>query len=477
MAYFGRGLESDRNRVVKSALCGGDTGLFRTKGALMGQITTLSDVMRLLRRRLWLIVLVVAVGLPAAVFYALSRPQLFEATAVIQIEAPQVAATSVTQPAQALQGDTQLDLIQQKLMSRDVLTGIIAKFGLYPGDMPLVQQVALLRGSVAITKLVDPAQAFQPNAQPSGLVITVRLPVAQQAADVANEFLADILAAAQSRSEDRASRTLAFFEAEEARVSAEIDASEAEFARFKESNGASLPDGVIGLRDQQSRLVQSRIALDQQIIELQTNADRLRDDEVTRQNTLLEQQRGLIDQNIATLQAALDAAPEVQRQYSAFDRKLGQLQEEFRVITTRRTEAAMNQLLETQDQSARFEVLETAIVPEYSVSASRRKLAVVGAVLSGMLALALAFAVDMLNPAIRTAAQLERQLGVQAVIVVPHLTSRNTRRTKWLGRLALLAAVVAAGAIALRGRFGAVLDNLPLQHRATVRVVIPSRSQ
>lgn len=437
----------------------------------MAQISTLSDVTRLLRRRAWLIVLVLMIGVPAAVLYALSRPQLFEATAVIQIEAPQVAATSVTQPAPVSQADTQLDLIQQKLMSRDVLTGIIRKFGIFPADVPLIQQVALLRGAVTITKLIDPAQAFQPNAQPSGLTITVRLPVAQQAADVANEFLAGILAEAQSRSQDRASRTLAFFEAEEARVSAQIDAAEAEFARFKEANGASLPDGMTGQRDQQSRLVQSRIALDQQIIELQTNADRLRQEEVTRQNTLLEQQRDLIDQNIATIQTALDAAPEVQRQYSAFDRQLGQLQEEFRVITTRRTEAAMNQLLETQDQAARFEVLETAIPPDYSVSASRKKLALAGAVFSGLLALGLAFGVEMLNPAIRTAAQLERQLGVQAVIVIPHLTNRRTIRYRWLGRLALLAAIVAAVALALRDRFGAVLDNLPFLQRTAVPVV------
>ncbi len=441
----------------------------------MGQISTLSDVFGLLRRRAWLIVLILMIGVPAAILYALGQPQLFEATAVIQIEAPQVAATSATQPAPVQQGDIQLDLIQQKLMSRDVLTGIIEKFGMFPADMPLTVQVAQLRGAVTITKLVDPAQAFQPNVQPSGLSITVRLANAQQAADVANEFLADILEEAQSRSQDRATRTLQFFEAEEARVSAEIDAAETAFARFKEANGASLPDGVIGQRDQQSRLVESRIALDQQIIELQTANDRFREEEVARQKDLLEQQRNLIDQNIANIQAALDAAPEVQRQFSGFDRQLSQLQEESRVITTRRTEAAMNQLLETQDQAARFEVLETAIVPEFSVSASRRKVAMAGAVFSGLVAFGLAFAVEMMNPAIRTAAQLERQLGVQAVVVIPHLTNRNTARNRRLGWIAILLALGGGAVLAFWGRFGAVLDNLPFQQRAAIPVVARRR--
>ncbi len=437
----------------------------------MGQISTLSDVVGVLRRRAWLIVLVLMIGVQAAVLYALGRPQLFEATAVIQIEAPQIAATSATQTAPAPQGNAQLDLIQQKLMSRDVLTGIIRKFGIFPAEMPVVEQVALLRGAVTITKLVDPAQAFLPNVQPSGLVITVRLTDAQQAADVANEFLADILAEAQSRSLDRTTRTLQFFEAEEARVSAQIDATESEFARFKEANGASLPDGIIGLRDQQSQLVQSRIALDQQIIELQTNSDRVREDEVARQRSLLEQQRNLIEQNIAAIQSALDAAPEVQRQFSSFDRALEQLQEEYRVITTSRTEAAMNQLLETQDQAARFEVLETAAVPEYSVSASRKKLAVAGALLSGITALALAFGIELLNPAIRTAAQLERQLGVQAVIVIPHLTNRKTARYRFVGRLALLAGMVGAAVIVWQSWLATIMNTLVAVRRPVVPLV------
>ncbi len=441
----------------------------------MGQIASVSDVIGLLRRRAWLIVLVLMIGIPAAYLLALRRPQLFEATAVIQIEAPQIATATSAAAAAPSEADSQLDLIQQKLMSRDSLIAVIEKFALYPAEMSLTEKVAQMRQAVTITKLVDPAQAWQPSAQASGLAITVRLADAQQAADVANDFLAMILAEAQARSEGRATRTLEFFAAEEARVSAEIAAVEADFAHFQEANGASLPDGLIGQRDQQSRLVESRIALDQQIIILQTNSDRQRADEVARQNNLLEQQRDLINQNIAVIQAALDAAPEVQRQYSAFDRQSDQLKEEYRVITSRRTEAAMNQLLETQDQAARYEVLETAIVPEFSVSASRRKVAMAGAVLTGFVALGLAFVAEMLNPVIRTAAQLERQLGVQAVIVVPHLTTRRQARYRKMGKFGLLLALIGGLFLGLRGRIGAIFNALPFQQRTAVPVMTGRR--
>jgi len=433
-----------------------------------------SNIIALLRRRGWIIALVLILGLPAVVLYALSRPLLFEATAVIQIESPQVTPT-LTGAATATPTQNRLELIEQKLMSRDSLVVMINEFGLFPPvageEVSLTEQVSTLRESVSIIKLVDPTQSWRPDVQPSGLAITVRLGDPQQAADVANAFLANILNEAQSRSEGRAARTLDFFVAEEARVGAEIAALETSFARFKEQNAAALPGGLESQRTQMLRLVELRIAMDQQIIVLQTNSDRLRVEEVTRQTTLLEQQRALIAQNIAAIQTALDAAPEVERQFSAFERELAQLQEEFRMVTTRRSEAAMNQLLESQDQSERFEVLETALLPEFPVSASRRKLAAAGGVVVGIVALALALAVEFLNPAIRTAAQLERQLGVQPVVVIPVLRTVETlrrRRLLWLsGMFALLAALV----LGLRGRWSNLPDSLPFLQRSPIPVL------
>jgi ferric-dicitrate binding protein FerR (iron transport regulator) len=60
-----------------------------------------------------------------------------------------------------------------------------------------------------------------------------------------------------------------------------------------------------------------------------------------------------------------------------------------------------------------------------------------------MLAAGLALALEFLNPAIRTADQLERQLGVQPVIVVPRLQSRRTRRRRRRGLVALVLGMAA----------------------------------
>ena len=441
----------------------------------MGHLVSPRALLRVIWRRMLVILLIVAIGFPLSVWFALSRPKLFEATAVIQIEAPEVAEQLAGQ-AMLVNSNAQLDLIQQKLMSRDNMIAVIDRFGLFEGDMPLTEKVFLLRESVTIIELVDPTQSWRPDVQASGLVITVRLDDAQKAADVANDFLDSILSEAQARSEGRAARTLDFFVAEEARVSTEISQIEAIIAEFKQVNIDSLPDNIASQRERLTRLTDSRIALDQQLIELQTQSDRLREDELQRQIALLEQQRSLIGENIARIEASIAAAPVIERRLSALNRQLEQLGTEYELVTQRRTEAAMTQLLEEQDQAERFEVLETAIPPEYPVSASRRKIAMAGGAATVVIAFVAAILLELSSGKIRTAAQLERQLGVRPVIIIPNLTTREARRQK---RIALVAALIAlVGVIwALVRRFGSeIIALLPLQRVAdAVRLPLTRR--
>lgn len=428
----------------------------------MGHLVSPRALLRVIWRRLLVIILILAIGMASSVWFALSRPKLFEATAVIQIEAPEVAEQLAGQ-AMMVNSNSQLDLIQQKLMSRDNMVAVIDRFGLFPGDMPLTEKVFLLRESITIIELVDPTQSWRPDVQPSGLVITVRLDDAQLAADVANDFLNSILTEAQSRSEGRAARTLAFFVSEEARVSEEISQVEAIIAEFKGVNLDSLPDNIASQRERLTRLTDTQIALDQQLIELQTQSDRLREDELERQVALLEQQRSLIAENIARIEEAIAAAPIIERRLSALNRQLEQLNTEYEVVTQRRTEAAMTQLLEEQDQAERFEVLETAIPPEYPVSASRRKIALAGGVATVVFALAAAMLLELSSGKIRTAAQLERQLGVRPVIIIPNLTTRRAKRNRLLKLGAFLIALLGLVWVLIR-RFGVELwSMLPIQ--------------
>lgn len=420
----------------------------------MGSITSPRDALRILIRRSWIIALILVIGLPAALVFALSQPRVYEATAVVQIESAQVVERLTTQsgaPARTINPTNELDLIEQQLMSRDSILEIVRRFDLFAAAPTQAERVGLMREAVEITQLIDEAQAWRADVHPSGLIITVRLGEADAAADVANAFLERVLEAGRERTSGRTERTLEFLVSEEERLTAEIEALEAAYSQFRQENSDALPDAIDSQRTQRSRLEESRITIEEQLIELESGGDRMLAETLERQRALLGQRLDLTDEAIAEIEATLAAAPEVERQLNVYDRRLGQLQGELSVITDRRAQAAMNQLLESRNQAERFEVLESAIPADYPVSASRRKMAMAGGVLVVFLALGAALALEILDGRLRTPEDLERELGVQPVVAIPNLRSQGEQRRGrllWIGGITL---AVIAGVAALRG--------------------------
>jgi uncharacterized protein involved in exopolysaccharide biosynthesis len=429
----------------------------------MAQMNNVSEVLNAFRRRVGLITFILVVGFLASIIFALSMPKLYQATAVVQIETPQISIIPGPGSAStdAANSDNRLALIEQKVMARDHLEALIAEFALFADfpDMSMAEKVAILRQGTKIQELIAPADRLRPGVQPSGLIITVRLGYAQQAADVANRLLENVLEEGRARRSGRSSRTLAFFEAEEARVNGGISQLDGDIATFKQRHAESLPSGLGLQRDQLAILREAQLALEQQLIELETNRDRLRADELTRQSELLRQQSGLIGERIALVQTYIDAAPQVERELSQLERALGQLQDELRVITARRADAAMTQAIQSRDQFERFEVLETALVPEYPISVSRKKVAAAGGLLAIMVAFGIAFALEWTSPILRTSAQIEREFGLRPVISIPPLKTKWQRRRKYLAWVAAIVAAMTALIALLRGWLGRLAND------------------
>lgn len=164
---------------------------------------------------------------------------------------------------------------------------------------------------------------------------------------------------------------------------------------------------------------------------------------LTGQIALLEDQRAVLAGRRAALEASIQETPQVEMALNAFERRHRELQDQYSVITRKRAEAETGEKLEVNQQSERFEVVENALVPEQPVEPNRKKIVVLGSGASLGIALGLVFLLEMLNPAIRSTAQMERQLGVRPVISIPYVRSSGERRRR---RLLWGLALVALGA-------------------------------
>ena len=423
----------------------------------MSQFQTPEDVIALLRRRIWVILAVVCLGCFGAVSFALSRDKVYEAVAVAEIEDAQVVDAPSNPRMTQSQPGRQVQLIEQRIMARDNLLAVMQKYDLFNDDpeMSVVERVYNMRQSARVDQVRGNAQPWQTDIPPSAITITVRLSDPQAAADVANELLTSVITQTEEQTRARVDAALSFFDDEVARLSAEIEEAEAELADFKRQNTDALPEAVASLRDQLGTLSDTKLELQQEVISLRNSSARQRENVLENQIGLLTDQIAAVDDRIAEIEVSLARAPEVERALSSLDRELETLQERYSSATRRRADAEMEALLDAQQKSDRMRVLERAIPPELPISTSRTKIAAAGGVASVILAVAIALALEFLNPAIRTGEQLERRLGIRPVVTIPMVRSRRDRRKMrmaWIAGGVALLALIAAAVAALGSR-------------------------
>ena len=394
----------------------------------MAQIDSVGQAIKAIRRRAIMVSVIIVLGTLASVWFAMSKQRVYEASSSIQIEMPQIAMAPGSGAGSQI--ENRIRLIEQKLLSRETMIELADRHGLLrPEDgFSESMRVDMLRDSIVIQRLVDPAQSWRTDLAPTGMRFVVMLGDPVIAAAVANDLLDLVMREGRDRATTRADNTLSFFLSEEARVREEIAQVEAQIAELKSERSGALPEAAGARTDRLAMLREAQLELEQQIIGFETGRDRLRDEEARRQAVLLEQQALLLEDRIAEVQALIDAAPEVERELNMLERNRARLQDEFTAVTTRRADAAMSQVLENTDQSERFEVLETALVPDVPISTSRRELVLSGVIASVIMALGLALGLEWMSPYLRTSAQIERTLGIRPVVVIPDLRIPRARR-------------------------------------------------
>jgi uncharacterized protein involved in exopolysaccharide biosynthesis len=401
----------------------------------MGPIQTLDDLISLMRRRFRLILLIGLIGTVLGVIYAKTRPDVFEAAAVIQVELPIVteAGQAVATPVNALQ---LMQVIEQRLTTRDNILALIDRHGLFD-DAPatsLEDRVAVIRGAIRFQSVSTASGGGL-----SAMILAAQAGKAEEAAAVANDLAQSVLDMGAADKRATADASFSFFKEEESRIWADINALEAQIAQYRETNRDNLPGVRENRQDEAAQLDTALREIDQELAGLQDEdsrirasgtlraTDRRRLDEITQRQSVLTAQRAPLLARKTELRATLGNGAEIDRALSAYDRELRQLQEQYTVISTRLAEAETAQRLAERRQTERFALLERAITPEYPIGSGNRKKAIVAAIASFLVGLIVAFVLDLIKPVIRSSAQLERELNLRPIVAIPALPNKSRR--------------------------------------------------
>ncbi|MEH6646343.1 DUF874 domain-containing protein [Sulfitobacter sp.] len=408
----------------------------------MSPIYTWQDFLDMTRRRLGVIAFVIIAGCFASLYWAMSYVHQYQSSEVIQIEQPKIIddlARSTVEGSSA----RRLQLIQQQLMARASLQSIIEKYDIYANLTALKpsEKVQLLRQAVTINGVAAARDGSSDDGAISVLTITALMEKAELARDVAHEFAEQTRALTAAQRRDQTVQTLAFFQQQEQVVLENIASLEAELETYRTENDLIIGGGVEFRLSEIAQLNEAILDLDREIIS--TQLARTQIDRTTRASTVereereldtqlqtLAQQRTLLDQRRSALRATIQGSPEIQRTLADFDRRMEQLRTQLEVIATRRNQAQVGFNLEVGAQGERLTTIEEAQVPDFPVTMSKKKRAIIGAMGATGLAFVIAWLLELRRPVIRSARQMERETGILPVVAIPELAPKY-QSSKW----------------------------------------------
>ncbi|WP_171236716.1 lipopolysaccharide biosynthesis [Ruegeria sp. HKCCA6837] len=312
---------------------------------------------------------------------AMTLPPTYVSQMRLIVESPRIAgnlaaSTVTTTPFE------QLQIVEQRLLTRPVLLDIARKFEVLPDATP-DQMVTELR-------IKTNTRISSGRGQANLMTITFEGRSGKIAAGVLNEYLTEILKLDVSYRKERASDTLEFFEQEVDRLGAELDRRSSRILEFQNENSGALPASLQFRMAQQGALQTSLQQTDQQIFSLQTQREKLLEhynttgqigtvgqqpqtqaqqqlrqlrnqldnklgvySESSPQIKLLRAQVARLEEVVATEQASNTTASSAQTGNSTLDLQLAQFDSQIAALEDQRavTEESLNKVTLTIDQT------------------------------------------------------------------------------------------------------------------------------
>lgn len=203
---------------------------------------SLNDYVTILRRRAWLMALTFLTVLAVALVVAIALKPIYRSSGTILVES-QTVSPDVVQASPSGFVDEQIEVIKQRVLTRENLLKIIEKYRLYREDdhsLTVSEKVEFMRAKVTLEPLRSSAQGRR-NAVTIAFQLSFEGRTPEIAHGVANDLVTLFLNEnVRSRSE-RASEATDFLTSEADRIKKELDGYENQIAEYKQRHGDALP--------------------------------------------------------------------------------------------------------------------------------------------------------------------------------------------------------------------------------------------
>lgn len=205
---------------------------------------TLNDYAMIVRRRAGQIIATFVVVFLIALAIAIAVPPLYQSTGTIVVESQQIPLDLVPATASAL-ADERIQLIKQRVMTRENLSRIIEKYGLFveqKDSMTASQIIDEMRDRVGIELISADLGGRRRGQATIAFKLSFEHRSPNTAHRVANELVTLFLQENAKARTERATETTAFLTQEADKLKLELEALENQLASYKQQYGNALPE-------------------------------------------------------------------------------------------------------------------------------------------------------------------------------------------------------------------------------------------
>ena len=386
---------------------------------------------------------------------AIQRP-IYRAEGKILVESPEIPPELV-RPTVMEVADARIQVIHQRIMTRDNLMEVMNKYKLFPRErtsMSGTELLDLMRSRVEI-KPVE-ADLQRSNTPAIAFTLSFDYEVPDLARRVANDFLTAILSEDASSRTNSAAETTKFLEREVKRLEQEHDSVIAQIENIKrhppdpeDTASEELKTKTKTLAELEATLVQKSSVYSDEYPEVKS----LKKKVAALKRAIAEIPVKTRVVNASTSNDAVSAALLV-RQETDLGRSL---EETNRKLTA----ARLGESMERGQQAERLQVIEQPSLPQKPVKPKRSKWFAVAFALAALTGAGCVGAAEMLDRRIRGSRELIRIVDRDLIVTLPYLSTPGEERRKRRNVILICLVLVAAfaGAIAAAIILGISVDS------------------
>jgi uncharacterized protein involved in exopolysaccharide biosynthesis len=343
-----------------------------------------------------------------------------------------------------------VQLIQQRIMTRENLLSTASKFELFPGRSGVLD---LMRQSIQI-KLVDVEGQFRQSA-PAAIAFTVGFSYEnpELAQRVANEFVALIVDEDARSRTSRATEAVKILTGQTKDIEDKLESTQTQILEIARQPREAVPE----IPEQQKSQLIAFAALKAELIQKMSVYSEAHPAVVALKKRVAAMEKTLTQaaQVPAKAQSTqADAVEVLKRQREALEKQLADANNKLAA-------ARLSEKLDREQQSEQLQVIESPSLPQRPLKSGRLKLVGIALALAAMLGVGAVMATELFDGSIRNRQQLFGVVDGNMVVSIPYITTHSDIIRARL-RIIFVSLTVVIILSALGGLAAAIVFQLPV---------------